>query len=141
MSNYAVANSGGAAVRDAIIPTIYFVLVLALPAISNLIDNGQLKVMISFLILPISVLIMARDPRFKINRNLAFGAAIAAYFIIAAIAGVSSDFKQTIEDPKNSTSKLKSGLIWTGIILLYMLLIIVPSVSGMTKLYDTANMA
>jgi hypothetical protein len=123
-----------------IVPTMYYLMVMILPAIGNLVDSSQLKVLITFMILPMAVLLMARDPKFKINRNLAMGATLAAYFIIASIAGLSTDFKKTIEDPKNST-KLKAALIWFGVMMIYALLIIVPVMTGMSPLYENSNMA
>ena len=134
------ANAGGASFGQAFLPTMYYLMVMILPAIGNLVDSSQLKVMITFLILPLAVLLISRDPRFKINRNLAMGATIAAYFIIASIAGISKDFKKTIEEPRNSP-KTKAALIWAGVMAMYAMLIIVPVVSGMSPLYEKSNMA
>ena len=54
---------------------------------------------------------------------------------------MSSDFKKTIEDPKNSSSKMKAGLIWAGVMAMYAMFIIVPVMSGMAPLYEKTNMA
>ena len=136
----AVAASAGPSFGQVVVPTMYYLMVMILPAIGNLVDSSQLKVLITFMILPMAVLLMARDPKFKINRNLAMGATLASYFIIASIAGLSKDFKKTIEDPKNST-KLKAALIWFGVMMIYAMLIIVPVMTGMSPLYESANMA
>ena len=136
----AVAAAAGPSFGQVVLPAMYYLMVMILPAIGNLVDSSQLKVLISFMILPMAVLLMARDPKFKINRNLAMGATLAAYFIIASIAGLSKDFKKTIEDPKNST-KLKAALIWFGVMMIYAMLIIVPVMTGMSPLYENANMA
>jgi len=123
-----------------VLPTMYYLMVMILPAIANLVDSSQLKILITFMILPMAVLLMARDPKFKINRNLAMGATLAAYFIIASIASLSKDFKKTIEDPKNST-KLKATFIWVGVMMIYAMLIIIPVMYGISPLYESANMA
>lgn len=134
------SNMAGASFAQTFLPTMYYLMVMILPAIGNLVDSSQLKVMITFLILPLAVLLISRDPRFKINRNLAIGATIAAYFLIASIAGMSKDFKKTIEEPRNSP-KTKAILIWSGVMIMYAMLIIVPVVSGMSPLYEKSNMA
>jgi hypothetical protein len=136
----APAVAAGPSFGQVVVPTMYYLMVMILPAVGNLVDSSQLKVLITFMILPMAVLLMARDPKFKINRNLAMGATLAAYFIIASIAGLSKDFKKTIEDPKNST-KLKAVLIWFGVMMIYAMLIIVPVMAGMSPLYESANMA
>lgn len=148
MSNYAPLNSsnvkmnspssGSASFRDIMIPVMYFLTVMALPALSNLVGGSQSKSLITFLALPMMVLLMARDPRFKINRNLAMGATIAAYVLVAGIAGTSNTFKQAIEDPKNAP-KAQAGLIWLGVMLMYAMFIIVPVVSGISPLYENSN--
>lgn len=136
----AVAVKAGPSLGRVVLPTMYYLMVMILPAIGNLVDSSQLKILITFMILPMAVLLMARDPKFKINRNLAMGATLAAYFIIASIAGLSEDFKKTIEDPKNST-KLKAAFIWVGVMMIYAMLIIIPVMYGISPLYESANMA
>ena len=148
MSNYAplnssnvkvsVPSSGSASFGDIIVPVMYFLTVMALPAMGNLVGGSQAKSLITFLALPMMVLLMARDPRFKINRNLAMGATIAAYVLVAGIAGTSDTFKKAIEDPKNAP-RAQAGLIWLGVMLMYAMFIIVPVVSGISPLYENTN--
>jgi hypothetical protein len=144
MSNYTplnvnVGGSAKASVGDAIVPVLYLLGIMALPAVGDLLDNAQLKVMAKFLALPFLAVMMARDPRFKIDRTLAFGSIVGTYVAIATIAGLSPTFKKAIEEPRTS-SKTTAVLIWLSIMALYAMFIIVPVTTGAAGLYNKKNM-
>ena len=133
-----IASTAYPSFSQAIVPAAFFATIFGAKAAASLVDNSQVKMMLMFLIVPLITMLGARNPKLRINSNLAVSTALIGYFLVAAIVGMSEDFKKAIEDPR-STKKLKASLIWLAIVVVYVLIMIIPPMSGMIDLYDPRN--